>query len=75
MWRGASATKHQEYGGETSMRKSWTLSIPALEYSLNEGILKSPRDRKTARGISCKLFMQFLAHVRVRSMLLKRQAA
>lgn len=57
------------------MRKSWTISIPALENNLGEGLLKPPRDKKTARSISYKLFLQFLAHVRVRSMLLKRQAA
>lgn len=55
----ASATRNQEYGGKTNMRKSWTLSIPALDYNLSEGLLKSPRDRKTARSISCKLFLQF----------------
>lgn len=66
--------RNMEEEEETNMRKLWTLSIPALEYNLDEALLKSPRDKETARSTSCKLFLQFLAHVRMRSMLLKRQA-
>lgn len=59
---------------ETKIKKPWAVSIPALEYNLSEVLFKSSRDKEAACSISCKLFLQFLAHVRMRSMLLKRQA-